>query len=246
MRCLGILSVRENTGEKNKGKVRILEKERFCRKISVVVAEISVSASEVQAMHSWRRRRLFKRGKRFLHRLGSDAVALTQECSRAFWISPQGGMTVEAKVKPEEMPLAMEYALKYYAESPLGKTGWVLDRECRSVCLPIFEAMSQKVQFLGIATGARERAEELEEILCGEYGVNLEILEPDALRKEGAAILVDVDGGRIAFGGKSILSGKKLSLDLNGYEVDLRNLLGEHPQLWDALSFQEWCPRKSG
>ncbi len=246
MRSLGILSVRENNGERNCRRVKISEKERFDRGIPVVVAEISVTGAELQTMSSWRKNRILKRGRKLFRGLGIDVMVMTKACSEAFGVLCPGGMMVETGIKPEEMPKAMEYATKFYQESPVGKAGWVLNRNCNPVCLPILGAMSRRVQFLGIATEQRRQAEEWEEILCEEYGVNLEILEPDALWEQEISILVDVDGGRIVFGMEPILTGKKMSLDLKGYHIDLENLLKEHPELWKRLSFQGWCLRKSG
>ncbi len=246
MRSLGILSVRENIIEGYKGRIKIEEKEQFCGNLSVTVAEISATGEEIQKLSPFRRRRLLKRGKKFLLRLGMDAISMTIECERAFGASSDGGEFIEAEIKPEEMSLAAKWALEKYQESPLGKAGWVLDRKCREGCLPIFAEMSNKVQFLGLATDEKRRAEELEDVLCGEYGVNLEVVQPEFLQGNQTDIFVDVERGRILFGGTMILSGKKLSLDLRGYRVDLPKLLKEYPEFWSVLSFREWCLRKSG
>ncbi len=246
MRSLGILSVRENIIEGYKGRIRIEEKEQFYGKFSVIVAEISATGEEIQKLSPFRKRRLLKRGKKFLLRLGMDAISMTIECERAFGISLDGEEIVEGEVQPEEMPLAVKWALEKYQESPLGKAGWVLDRKCRECCHPILAEMSKKVQFLGLATDEKRRAEELEDVLCGEYGVNLEVVQPEFWQGNQADIFVDVERGRILFGETMILSGKKLSLDLRGYRVDLPKLLEEYPEFWSALSFGEWCLRKSG
>ncbi len=240
MRCLGILSVRENTDEKNTRRTNIVQKDQFAGTVLVVVAEITASVSEIQTMCSVKKRWLRRRGEKFLYRLGCDAVVLTDACRDAFGVSGQKGMMVETDIPPEEMGAAVDYALGQYGEFPLGKTGWVLDRECRRVNLSILGAMSRKVQFLGVATEEPSRADMLEELLCEEYGVNLEVIKPEALWKQNPDILVDMDGGRVCFGRKTVLKGRKLILDLRGYEVDLKHLLERYPEFWGALSFLEW------
>ncbi len=245
MRCLGILSVREDNKEKNKGRIRILKKERFCREIPVIVAEFLVSKEKLQKKKPWQKRRLFQKGERFLHRLGADAVAPTLLCSSIFGIPVNRNMTLETALFPQDMPAALNTVLLQYRESPRDKVGWVLDRECSPVCQLLLGAMSQKVQYLSIVTGEREKAEVLENLLWEEYGVSLDILTVFPWKTGKNTVVADVDKGRISVDGKTVLSGKRLSLDLQGYQVDLSRLLKQFPELWDVLSFDGWCMEKA-
>ncbi len=246
MICLGILSVREDNGERKTKRIQFREKERYGGNCPVVVAEISLSKSELQKKRPWQRNRLFRKGEKFLKRRGANILSPTL----AWEVQPESfgvysGM-VELPLHPLDMPEACKELLSEVKESPLGKTGWVLDVTCSSACLPLLEVMSQKVQYLGVVTKEREKAEVLEELLCREYGVNLEIQSVLPWREREAAVLANVDAGEIHLSGKMVRNGKRMTLDFKDYPVNLERLVKQHPELRNVLSFHSWCRRKSG
>ncbi len=244
MICLGILSVRED--RETVGKTKIVEKERFQEGISVVVAEFSLPRERLKQKSRWQKRRLYGKGERFLRKLGADVVIPTIVCGRTFGFPVKAAQWVKCPVVPKEMSEALESVLRGYDHAPDEKTGWVADRECSDVCGTLAIAISQKVRCLGIVTQQREKAERIEEMLIREYGVCPELYREFPWKERGNSILADVNQGKIFMDGMTVLDGKRMGLNLRGYQVDQENLLKQYPDLWEAASFCGWCMRKSG
>lgn len=246
MKCLGILSVQEEIKGRKGRRIRILERERFFAGISVVVGTFSAAGAELGEKSERAKRRLFHRGMRFLARLGADTVVPTLLCKEVLGIPGGGTATAETAIVPADMPKALKSVLTEYREKPAGKTGWVLDRNCTSYADVVLEEMLPKVQRLALVTRERERAEILEEKLCEEYGVNLEIRESYPWQERENTVVADMDKGCISLDGRVVLNRKKLSWDLAGYSVDLAELLEQYPELQAYTSPCGWCIRKSG
>ncbi len=246
MRCLGILSVRNEIDEKHKGRIKLSQTAAFDRGIPVVVAEFLATKEELGKKSSWQKRRIFKKGEKFLHHLGADVVVPTLLCSRTFGIPVRGAMTVETALTPADMPAALEVVLGEYQESPKGKTGWIVDKGCSPVCLSLLKAMSQRVEFLNIVTEEREKAEAMGELLWDEYGVSPDVYLDLRVRDWKNTIVVRMDTGKILVDGMTALQGRKWSLDLDGYQIDLPELLSRCPEVWDVLEPLGWRRGKSG
>lgn len=246
MRCLGILSVRNETDVKNKGRIKLSQVASFDRGLPIVVAEFSATREELQRKSPWRKRRLFKKGEKFLRGLGADVIAPTMLCSRTFGIPVKGAMTVETDLTRADMPAALEVVLAEYQESPKGKTGWMVDQACSPDCLPLLIMMGQKVEFLNIVTRELEKAETMGEFLWDEYGVSPDVYGKLRVRDWENTIVVRMDTGKILVDGMTALRGRKWSLDLEGYLIDLPGLLSRCPALWDFLEPVGWCRGKSG
>lgn len=246
MKCLGILSVQRETGKRNPRKSKISEVKTMNRGILVVVAEFSATWEEIQKKTLGQKRRLFKKGERFLRRLGADIIVPTLLCSRCFEIPVQGTMTLEKGLTLADMPEALKVVLADMQESPKGKTGWIVDRGCRPECLPLLIAMSQKVEFLNIVTDAQEQAEEMGEILWNEYGIVPDVCRDIKIREWENTLLVRLDTGRILVNGMTALRGRKWTLDLGGYQIDLPSLVSRWGELEELLVPVGWCCGKSG
>lgn len=246
MRCLGILSVRREADEKNKRRITISQAKTFNRGIPVVVAEFSATCEMLGRKSPWQKRRLFRKGEKLLYGLGAEVIVPTLLCSRAFGIPVRHGMMVETGLTWKDMPEALDEVFAHYPESPRGKTGWLVDLECRPESLPLLKALSRRVEFLNIVTDAREKGEEMAETVLDEYGIVPDVYRKLQVREWDNTLLVRLDTGRILIDGRTALRGRKWTLDLDGYQVDLSGLLDRSPELWDALIPAGWCRGKSG
>lgn len=246
MRCLGILSVRNETEEQHKKREKWVEAASFHRGVPVVVAETSINKEGFAKKSPGQKKRFFKKGEKCLRRMGADVIVPTLLSSRIFSIPVQGDMTVETPLTRAEMPSALELVLSEYRDSPKGKTGWIVDRQCSMDCLPLLIALSQRVEFLNIVTKEREKAEKLGEILWEEYGVVPDIYQELRGRDWKNTIVLQMDQGRILVDGLTVLQGVRWSLDLEEYRIDLPGLLSRCPELWSVLETIGWCRGKSG
>ncbi len=233
MTVLGIISVQEEKiSRKPYGRIPVSLKESFDAGIPVIVAEIGITEEELQQRSRWRRTCLEKKATRVLKKNGATVICRDDPVA--------GQDTLQKKLSQEDMAEAVAYALCYLDDNPIGKTAWFLDRDCDVVDLSLFRQVSQKVQYLGLATENMQRAEMLADELCEEYGVTLTV-KPSGFSALGRATLVaDMAGGRVRIGRGFLIDGREVTLDLHGYRVDAENLLKVCPELSRNFSHKAW------
>lgn len=240
---LGILTVRrEKAGFWKKIQKPVILKEEFTTQAQFLVGEFSWTKEEVLRLPLWLARRLYASGQRFLARQGCTGIAPDVACSASFSLHGEKEVGLIYAIPPKKMTECINWFLAQEGIA-VPSRAYVKCRQMSALEQGLLDSLCLHVQSLIFCTEEINKAEELAEKLCTDYGFYPEIRDI-ACHVPSRAMLIDLDAGVVRMGRDIMADGMEVILDLHGYHVNQGAFWGDLPLPLLQMKFMSWTRGK--
>ena len=240
---LGILTVRqEKSGFWQKIRRPVILKEEFSTQAQFLVGEFSWTKEEIRRLPLWLTRRFYDRGQRVLARRGCAWIAPDTTCSASFSLQGEKEIGLICAIPPEKITECINCFLAQEGMA-VPSRAYVKCRQVSVLEQGLLDSLCLRVHSLTLCTEEIQKAEELAENLCTEYGFYPEVRDI-ACHVPSRAMLVDLDTGVVRMGRDVMADGMELALDLHGYRVNQGAFWGDLPLPLAQMKFVSWTRGK--
>ena len=235
---------KDKAGFFEKWRAPVQIKETFQTQIPVTVAEFAYTREQWLRMTKHHREKLIQKGNELLNKENVSAVVLTKECEKEELLQ-NDEKWLRIPLSPAMLPSCIKFALDMTEEEIQKRTLCIIDSKMETLNFAILSELCLEVRSIFILTECTEKAEELGELLCDEYGVLPEVQALPCVRSEKMSVTVNMERRCVQIGHGRVIDGAAGELDLHGYHVDFEIILKTCPQLGEYLPVRTWMCGKN-